>query len=189
MQIWQSFEKYNSRNTSSNNNPLIFLWPGCFCTKDKRAALLRLHRSLCDPKQKVTVSWTSKQQLSLLVPCQIDGLFRISHLPGPRPVKAWVHFLAYQESQLRSISWSAAVTLPTEVAETISEPGRSRVTKGFMGKGSLGAPSALVGVGTGLPSGENYHARWDPSLGDFRRLFIAVAPQALHLNSTVLNSQ
>lgn len=50
--------------------------------------------------------------------------------------------------------------LPTgEVAEIISELGRSQATKGFMDKGFLGVHSVLVGVDTRLPVGESYHAK------------------------------
>lgn len=107
----------------------MFLWPGCFCAKDKHTASLKPWRSLCDPKQKVTFSWASSNSSLFWYLSKLDGLFRISHLPRPRPIKAWVCFLVYQECHLRNIYWSAAVMLPTgEVAEIICELGRSQVT-------------------------------------------------------------
>lgn len=65
----------------------------------------------------------------------------------------------------------------------------SQVTEGFMDEGSLGPHAALAGVDTRMPDGGTYHAKWDPSRSSFHRLPMAVAPQVLNLNSTVLNGQ
>lgn len=81
MQIWRSYLKHSLLNTSGNNNPLVFLWPGCFYTKGKHAASLKSCRSQRDPKktQKRHLLLSFKEQPSFHTPFQVDGLLRISH--------------------------------------------------------------------------------------------------------------
>lgn len=125
MQIWRSFLKHNLLNTSSNNNPLVFLWPGCFYTKGKHAASLRSCRSQRDPKKKPKKAPSPELQRTALFSYAFPSRWSFKNITfsKPRPIKG--HFLVYHESQRTSIYWSAAAMLPArEVAELIFWAGK-----------------------------------------------------------------